>query len=416
MQTNYRAITDRFGLCGLRASVASDLFAVSCEKNGAKRSGPGRGDHRRVGRDRPRDGAAAGARRGGIVALRAARRPARALAPARSRRPAAEALTVVADVTREDDMNGLVARAVERFGRLDVMMCNAGFGIYGAHRRHRARADAEARWTSTTSAPTTPRARRCPCSAARARPRHHRVVDRRQARRAVHGRVLGDQVRAGRPRRVPASRGRRARASTSASSIRCRPHTEFIEVMLRETGTAITRPSARRQTAEQVADAIARAIARPVPEVYPYTKSRGLVWLNAIAPGFCDRLVKKYGRQPVKSVARGTRPRAAMTDTSFERALAIAEAVRESRRPRADRRRLGPRSADGTGGSRTSTSRCSACRPTACARCSRRWAASRPSARAFRSTRPATSTCRCRAANRNPDAAIRGSRSPAIRT
>ena len=25
-----------------------------------------------------------------------------------------------------------VARTVERFGRLDVMMCNAGFGIYGA--------------------------------------------------------------------------------------------------------------------------------------------------------------------------------------------------------------------------------------------------------------------------------------------
>jgi hypothetical protein len=49
-----------------------------------------------------------------------------------------------------------------------------------------------------------------------------------------------------------------------------------------------------------VADAIARALANPVPEVYPYRKSRGLVILNAVAPGFCDRLVKKYGRQPLR--------------------------------------------------------------------------------------------------------------------
>jgi NAD(P)-dependent dehydrogenase (short-subunit alcohol dehydrogenase family) len=29
-------------------------------------------------------------------------------------------------------MDRLVAEAVERFGRLDVMMCNAGYGIAGA--------------------------------------------------------------------------------------------------------------------------------------------------------------------------------------------------------------------------------------------------------------------------------------------
>src|SRR5215467_6135096 len=43
-----------------------------------------------------------------------------------------EALTVVADVTREAEMSNFVSQTVERFGRLDVMMCNAGFGIYGA--------------------------------------------------------------------------------------------------------------------------------------------------------------------------------------------------------------------------------------------------------------------------------------------
>src|SRR4051794_3073502 len=41
-------------------------------------------------------------------------------------------LPMVADVTRAADMDALVARTVERFGRLDVMLCNAGFGIAGA--------------------------------------------------------------------------------------------------------------------------------------------------------------------------------------------------------------------------------------------------------------------------------------------
>src|SRR6059058_492094 len=41
-------------------------------------------------------------------------------------------LPIVADVTRVGDMERFVATTVERFGRLDVMMCNAGFGIAGA--------------------------------------------------------------------------------------------------------------------------------------------------------------------------------------------------------------------------------------------------------------------------------------------
>ncbi len=53
--------------------------------------------------------------------------------------------------------------------------------------------------------------------------------------------------------------------------------TEFVDVMVRETGIDVSRSLGPPQTAEQVADAIARAIAHPVPEVYPYRKARGLV-------------------------------------------------------------------------------------------------------------------------------------------
>jgi hypothetical protein len=55
-----------------------------------------------------------------------------------------------------------------------------------------------------------------------------------------------------------------------------------------------------RQTVDTVADAIARAIHRPVPEIYPYATSRALVILNALAPGFTDRVVKRFGRKPVR--------------------------------------------------------------------------------------------------------------------
>ncbi len=70
--------------------------------------------------------------------------------------------------------------------------------------------------------------------------------------------------------------------------------------MTRETGTTVTRAPGPRQDAAVVADAIARAIGRPVAEVFPHFQSRALVWLNVFAPGICDRVVKRFGRKPLK--------------------------------------------------------------------------------------------------------------------
>jgi len=76
--------------------------------------------------------------------------------------------------------------------------------------------------------------------------------------------------------------------------------TEFTDVMTRETGAGVSESLGPAQSAEQVAEAIVRAIDNPVPEVYPYFKSRGLVLLNAIAPGFTDKIVQKFGRKPAR--------------------------------------------------------------------------------------------------------------------
>jgi hypothetical protein len=76
--------------------------------------------------------------------------------------------------------------------------------------------------------------------------------------------------------------------------------TEFFDVMSDATGTPISRARGPSQDAAAVADAIARAIERPVPEVFPYFKSRALVWLNTFAPGVCDRVVQRFGRKPIR--------------------------------------------------------------------------------------------------------------------
>ena len=76
--------------------------------------------------------------------------------------------------------------------------------------------------------------------------------------------------------------------------------TEFFDVMTQRTGVEVARAFGPRQDAATVANAIARAIEHPTPEVYPHFNSRFLVVLNAIAPGLTDRIVKRFGRKPIR--------------------------------------------------------------------------------------------------------------------
>ena len=217
-----------------------------------------------------------------------------------------QALAVAADVTRESDMQSLVARAIERFGRLDVMICNAGFGIYGAideitpDQMHKL-VDVNYFGTYYATRAALPVFRRQGTG-------HIVMVSSIVGKRGVP--FMG-AYSATKFAQVGLAECLRSEVEGSGIHVSVvypvSTTTEFTEVMLRETGTPISQSVGPRQTAGQVADAIARAIERPVPEVYPYPKSRGLVLLNAIAPGFCDRLVKKYGRQPVHA-ERGRGP------------------------------------------------------------------------------------------------------------
>src|SRR4029450_9375171 len=65
----------------------------------------------------------------GVIGARRAERLNEAVRDIRARGGRAE--PVVADVTSEGDVQRMVEHTCTTFGRLDIMICNAGFGYYG---------------------------------------------------------------------------------------------------------------------------------------------------------------------------------------------------------------------------------------------------------------------------------------------
>lgn len=210
------------------------------------------------------------------------------------------AIPLMADVTSEEDMNNLVGRAVEQFGRLDVMVCNAGFGIAGSvdqvsSTQMRRLIDVNYLGTFYAARAAVPVFRRQGQG-------HLIIVSSIVGKRGVP--FMGAYA-ATKFAQVGLAECLRAELAGTAIHVSIvfpvSTDTEFFDVMSRETGTTVTRAFGPRQRVEDVADAIARAIERPVPEVYPHATSRALVWLNALAPGLCDRVVKRFGRKPAAS-------------------------------------------------------------------------------------------------------------------
>lgn len=210
-----------------------------------------------------------------------------------------EVLVHAADVADAGQVRGFVEATVARFGRLDVLVNNAGFGVRGSVEdtpEEDYRRLMEANYYGTVYG----------CRAAV-------PIMRRQG----SGVIINVSSIVGH-RSLP---GGAAYAATKAAQVSlteslrvelrgtgvhaCSVHpvgtsTEFGEVALRESGGRPGGPVGPQQTAEQVADAIVRCARKPRAEVYPHRLSRGLVALNAIAPAVVDywawRAAKKAGR------------------------------------------------------------------------------------------------------------------------
>jgi short-subunit dehydrogenase len=213
------------------------------------------------------------------------------------RRAGGEALTVTADVTREADMAALVAAAVDRFGRLDVMMCNAGFGIYGPidqiePARMQQLLDVNYMGTYLAARAALPVFRR-------QQKGHLIIVSSIVGKRGV---PFTAAYAATKFAQVGLAESLRAELRGSGIDVTIvypiSTRTEFFDVMTRISGFA-TRATGPQQDASAVAEAIARAIESPAAEVFPYRTARLLGIVNAMAPQLTDRLVQRWGRKPI---------------------------------------------------------------------------------------------------------------------
>jgi short-subunit dehydrogenase len=207
------------------------------------------------------------------------------------------ALTLAADVTRERDMDAFVNKTIDRFGRLDVMICNAGFGIAGTV--DEITADQMRRLMDVNYFGTFYAAHAAVPVFRRQNAGHLIVVSSIVGKRGVPYMGAYSATKFAQVGLAECLRSEVAGSPIHVSLVYpVSTPTEFKEVMARESG-ATSEAAGPVQSAEEVADAIARAIAHPVPEVFPFWKSRTVVWLNACMPGLCDRVMQKFGRKRI---------------------------------------------------------------------------------------------------------------------
>jgi len=237
------------------------------------------------------------ARDGASVAICARRRDRIDMVAAEVAAAGGRALPIAADVVSEEAMQMFVASTVERFGTLDVMMCNAGFGIYGAI--DDITPDQMRRLMDINYFGTYYAVRAALPIFRRQQRGHIVIVSSIVGKRGVPYMGAYSATKFAQVGMAECLRSELYGSNIHVSVV-CpvSTATEFADVMVRETGSDVSRSLGPAQTVDDVANAIARAIEHPVPEVYPYFKSRGLVLLNALAPGLTDKIVQKFGRKP----------------------------------------------------------------------------------------------------------------------
>jgi len=234
--------------------------------------------------------------REGVAVVLGARRRALLEDTAREIRAAGgRAAILEMDVTRENDVRALVALATTEFGRLDVMLCNAGFGYYAPI--DETPADVMQRMMDVNYMGTFYGAAAA-LPIFRAQHSGHLIfVSSIVGRRGIPH--MGAYT-ASKAAQAGLAESLRAEFSGSPIHVSCvypvSTPTEFIDAMARDFGHRIS-GLGPKQTVEDVAAAIVACIERPRPEVYPHKVSRGLTVLNALLPGLTDRFVRRYGRR-----------------------------------------------------------------------------------------------------------------------
>jgi NADP-dependent 3-hydroxy acid dehydrogenase YdfG len=204
-------------------------------------------------------------------------------------------LTVAGDVTNEADVQSLVDQTVERFGRIDVMVCNAGIGYHG--RLDDTPPDILRRVMDVNTLGTMYAARSALVAMRQYGAGHIIAVSSIVGRRGVEGSSVYAASKAAQLAFIESLRAEFLGTAFRASVIfPISTTTEFHEVLARDFDQQVT-GHGPKQSAGTVARSIVACIERPRAEVYPYRWSKLLSVVSTVAPASADRLVRRFRRQ-----------------------------------------------------------------------------------------------------------------------
>jgi NAD(P)-dependent dehydrogenase (short-subunit alcohol dehydrogenase family) len=208
------------------------------------------------------------------------------------------AIAVPGDVTNEADMRALVSRAMDTFGRLDVMVCNAGIGFHGT--LGETTPEIARRLVDVNLLGTIYAAHAAHEVFVRQGFGHIIAVSSVAGRRGVAGMSLYSATKAAQIGFIEGLRTEFLGSGLRASIVYpVSIPTEFHTTMRRDFGHAIE-GTGPRQTAPKVAAMIVDCVVSPQPEVYTYPKAWWLAVLSVVAPARADRVMKKYARRERK--------------------------------------------------------------------------------------------------------------------
>jgi short-subunit dehydrogenase len=207
------------------------------------------------------------------------------------------ALEVPADVTSDADMQALMARAIEQFGRVDVMLCNAGIGF---HDTFQATPPDVMRRLVDVNLMGTLYAARAAMPHFLARGAGHLIaVSSIVGRRGTPGSAVYAATKSAQIGLIESIRAETFGTGIQASVVYpVSTRTEFRAAIRRDFGSEVS-GHGPQQSAEHVARAILDCIHHPRPEVYPYGKAKWLSVVSVIAPKLADKLVQKYARRKI---------------------------------------------------------------------------------------------------------------------
>jgi len=207
------------------------------------------------------------------------------------------AVAVPGDVTHPEDAERLVARTIEVFGRIDAMVCSAGIGYHGT--LDDTPADVMQRVVNVNLLGTLYAARAAIAAFRRQGHGHLIVISSIVGRRGVAGAAVYGATKAAQVGLVESLRAEFTGTNIRASVILpVSTDTEFREAQKRDYGRLVE-GHGPLQAASVVAERIATCLDAPAPEAYTLRRARLLAILNALAPGWTDRIVQRYGRRVV---------------------------------------------------------------------------------------------------------------------